>query len=102
MMSRRLKVLACLLCVTFATAACYPTTRTSNKDVVQPHVDKNVTVVAVSDIPETAYKLVEYEVLYDTNRVVHCIGLKANSVTESIRQTSLNCDWERSRWDGIH
>ena len=101
-MSRSLKLLACMLYVTFATTACYPTTQTSNEDAARPHGNKNVTVVVVSDIPETAYKLVEYEVLYDTNRVVHCIGLKANSVTESIRQTSLNCDWERSRWDGIH
>lgn len=101
-MSRHLKLLACMLYVTFATAACYPIAQTSNKDAVRPHADKNVTVVAESDIPETAYKLVEYEVLYDTNRVVHCIGLKAKSITQHVTQTSLNCDWERSRWDGIH
>lgn len=99
-MSRRLKLLAYLLYVTFATTACRPTTQTCNEDAVQPHCNKNVTVVVVSDIPETAYKLVEYKVLYDTNRIVNSLALK--SPTEYVKQTSLSCNWDRSHWDGIH
>lgn len=99
-MTRSLRLLACMLYVTFATAACHPNVQTHDGDVPIQKADQKVKVVSVGDVPNTAYRLVEYEVQYDTNRIVNCIALK--SPTEYVKQTSPTCDWERSRWDGIH
>lgn len=99
-MTRSLKLLACMLYVTFATAACHPNVKTHDDADSSPKEEQKVKIVSVGDVPNTAYRLVEYEVLYDTNRIVNCLALK--SPTEYVKQTSLICDWERSRWDGIH
>mgnify|MGYP000973639761 CR=1 FL=1 len=101
-MMRSLKLLTCAFCVTLATTACSPTAQTSGKDAANSSADDNMKVIAVSDIPGTSYKMVEYEVMYDTNRVVHCVGLKSTKISSNFEQNSLSCDWERSRWDGIH
>lgn len=102
-MTRILKLLACLFYATFATTACSPTAQTSSKDTPpNSSADNNMKVIAVSNIPEAGYKMVEYEVLYDTNRVVHCVGLKSTKISSNFEQNSLSCDWGRSRWDGIH
>lgn len=99
-MTRSLKLLTFMLYVTFATTACHPNVQTHDDNAPAQKVDQKVRVVSVSDVPNTAYQLVEYEVQYDTNRIVNCLALK--SPTEYVKQTSLSCDWERSRWDGIH
>jgi hypothetical protein len=100
MMSKSLKLLACALYVVFTTAACHPNVQTHDSDAPAQKAYQKGKVVSAGDIPNTAYRLVEYKVMYDTNRVVHCLGLK--SQYEHVKQTSLTCDWERSRWDGIH
>lgn len=100
MMSKSLKLLACMLYVTFATAACHPNVKTHDDADSSPKEEKKVKIVSVADVPNTVYQLVEYEVQYDTNRIVKCLALK--SPTQYVKQTSLSCDWERSRWDGIH
>lgn len=95
-MTRSLKLLACALYVVFATTACYPNKRVYEE--TEPHeTNKNVTLIAVSNVPNTPYKLMEYEVIYDTNRVVRCISLKHTSFNTRFAQNSLSCDWERSR-----
>ena len=99
-MSRSLKLLACMLYVTFATTACHPNVQTHDADVPDREADQKVTVVSSGGVPNTAYRLIEYKVRYDTSRVVHCFGLKSNY--ERITQTALTCDWERSTYEGTH
>ena len=99
-MSKSLKLLACMFYVLFTTAACHPNVQTHDNADSTPKEEQKVKVVSVADVPNTAYRLVEYEVQYDTNRIVNCLALK--SPTEYVKQTSLICDWERSRLDGIH
>lgn len=98
MMTRNLKVLACMLYVTFATAACHPNVQTHDGDAPEQKADQKVTIVSSGVVPNTAYHLIEYKVQYDTNRVVHCFGLK--SYYERVKQTSLTCDWGRSTYEG--
>lgn len=102
MMSKSLKLLACALYITFATAACHPNVQTHDSDAPVQKADQKVKVVSAGGVPNTAYTLFEYEVQYDTNRVVRCISLKHASHNRYFEQNSLTCDWERSRWDGIH
>lgn len=99
-MTRSLKLLACALCAAFTTTACHPNVQTHDGDASVQKADQKVKIVSVGGVPNTAYTLFEYEVRYDTNRVVRCLGLK--SPYEYVKQTGLTCDWERSRWDGIH
>lgn len=102
MMSKSLKLLACALYVTFATTACHPNSQTHDRDLPVQKDEQKIKVISVNGVPKTAYRLVEYEVQYDTNRVVRCIGLKSTDYNMRYQQNSLTCDWERSRWDGIH
>lgn len=89
-MTRSLKSLARMLYGTFATTACRPNVQTHDDDAPTQTVGRKVKVVSVGDVPNTAYQLVEYEVLYNTNRSVNCFTLKPP--TEYVIQTSLNCD----------
>ena len=100
MMSKSLKLLACALYVVFTTAACHPNVQTHYANAPEQKDDQKVTVVSSGGVPNTAYRLVEYKVQYDTNRVVHCLGLKSNY--ERVTQTALTCDWERSTYEGKH
>lgn len=100
MMSKSLKLLACALYVAFATAACHPNAQTHDSNAPEQKADQKVTVVSAGGVPNTTYRLVEYKVKYDTNRVVHCLGLKSNY--ERVTQTALTCDWERSTYEGKH
>ena len=99
-MSKSLKLLACALYVVFTTAACHPNVQTHDANAPEQKDNQKVTVVSAGGVPNTAYRLVEYEVQYDTNRVVHCLGLKSNY--ERVTQTALTCDWERSTYEGKH
>ena len=101
-MSRSLKLLACMLYVTFATTACHPNVQTHETVDSSPKKDGKVKLIGMGSVPNTAYRLLEYEVQYDTNRVVRCISLKHASHNRYFEQNSLSCDWNRSRWDGIH
>ena len=94
-MSKSLKLLACALFVVFTTTACHPNVQTHGSDSPVQKADQKVEVVSVGGVPNTTYRLVEYKVMYDTNRVVRCLGLKSSY--EHVKQTSLTCDWERSR-----
>ena len=100
MMSKSLKLLACALYVVFTTAACHPNVQTHDSDAPVQKDDQKVMVVSSDGFPNTAYRLVEYKVKYDTNRVVHCLGLKSSY--ERVTQTALTCDWERSTYEGKH
>lgn len=102
MMSKSLKLLACALYVVFTTAACHPNVQTHDSDLPVQKDEQKIKVISVSGVPKTSYLLVEYEVQYDTNRVVRCIGLKSTDYNRGYQQNSLTCDWGRSRWDGIH
>lgn len=102
-MSKSLKLLACALYITFATAACHPNVQTHDNSVSPPPKEEGkVKLIGMGGVPNTAYTLLEYEVQYDTNRVVRCISLKHASHNRYFEQNSLTCDWGRSRWDGIH
>jgi len=100
-MTKSLKLLACLLYVTFATTACHPNVQTHDSPV-SPKVDDKVTIIAASDLPDAPHELVEYKVVYDTNRVVRCLGLKSRTVNQNFERNSLTCDWERSTYEGKH
>lgn len=98
-MSKSLKLLACMFYVLFTTAACHPNVETHDAPV-SPKVDDKVTLIAVGNLPDAPHELVEYEVVYDTNRVVRCLGLKSRTVNQNFERNSLTCDWQRSRWNG--
>lgn len=101
-MTRSLKLLACALCVVFTTTACHPNAQTHDSDAPIQKADQKVRLVSAGGVPNTTYTLFEYEVRYDTNRVVRCISLKHASHNRYFEQNTLSCDWERSGWDGIH
>lgn len=102
-MSKSLKLLACALYITFTTAACHPNVQTHDDGASYPSKEEGkVKLIGMGGVPNTAYTLLEYEVQYDTNRVVRCIGLKSTDYNRGYQQNSLTCDWGRSRWDGIH
>ena len=102
-MSKSLKSLACTLYVVFTIAACHPNVQTHDYAVSPPTKEEwKGKLIGMGGAPNTAYTLLEYEVQYDTNRVVHCISLKHASYNRYFEQNSLTCDWERSRWDGNH
>lgn len=99
-MSRSLKLLACMLYVTFATTACHPNVQTHDDSFDKERFNKNVTRVAVSSVPNKPYIMNEYAVRYADGRLVHCLALEFKPPVGSAQQISLSCDWGRSAYEG--
>lgn len=99
-MSRSLKLLACMLYVTFATTACHPNVQTHDDSFDKERFNKNVTRVAVSSVPNKPYVMNEYAVRYADGRLVHCLALEFKPPVGSAQQISLSCDWGRSTYEG--
>ena len=99
-MSRSLKLLARMLCVTFATTACHPNVQTHDDSFDKERFNKNVTRVAVSSVPNKPYVMNEYAVRYADDRLVHCLALEFKPPVGSAKQISLSCDWGRSTYEG--
>lgn len=99
-MSRSLKLLACMLYVTFATTACHPNVQTHDDSFDKERFNKNVTRVAVSSVPNKPYIMNEYAVRYADDRLVHCLALEFKPPVGSAQQISLSCDWGRSTYEG--
>lgn len=100
MMSKSLKLLACMLYVTFATTACHPNVQTHDDSFDKERFNKNVTRVAVSSVPNKPYVMNEYAVRYADGRLVHCLALEFKPPVGFAQQISLSCDWGRSTYEG--